>query len=294
MSVIVPVTVVWCEPGAARSADVLVTADSPSVRAWAVRLGHEGQLGLLGRVETGLLCGDRVEVLDRVGTWSRVRIPGQQLAHPANAVIGWVPSAHLGDRADRASLVLTDRVGLVFEAPGRLPRQELSFGTELAIRRLQDGWHEVVMPAGPSGWLPPGTGLRPLGARGPVHAWQVLNDAARFLDVPYLWGGLSGHGVDCSGLTHLVHRAQGILIPRNAADQALVGEEVDPRRAPAGSLLFFGYGADENRIHHVALSTGTGGMLHAPRTGRRVELLATIPPAYDAELVSARSFVDPA
>lgn len=114
----------------------------------------------------------------------------------------------------------------------------------------------------------------------------IVNAALEWLGTPYSWGGgnidgptegfAQGAGIvgfDCSSLVqNAVYGATGILLPRTAAEQARVVEEVDLRDAKAGDLLFFlSPGAPPGAYHHVAIYDGHGGMVHAPRTGKDVE-----------------------
>ncbi len=86
--------------------------------------------------------------------------------------------------------------------------------------------------------------------------------AHKFLGVPYLWGGRSPFGIDCSGLVQVVCRVAGIALPRDAADQALVGETIDfTHHAKEGDLAFFAN--DEGKIIHVGLISSPGQILHA-------------------------------
>jgi len=98
----------------------------------------------------------------------------------------------------------------------------------------------------------------------------ILKTAYRFMGIPYLWGGTSTKGMDCSGFTKTVYYLNGIILQRDASQQVNTGELVDTKdgwqNLQAGDLLFFGRKADENRkerITHVAIYIGDGDFIHA-------------------------------
>lgn len=107
----------------------------------------------------------------------------------------------------------------------------------------------------------PNNPLKPLEKRPFVEA--VLETAASMLDTPYLWGGRSVLGVDCSGLTHTAALLTGLVLPRDARDQAHVGEPVscieDLQR---GDWVFFSPEPDRP-MTHVGLYVGDGRFIHA-------------------------------
>jgi peptidoglycan DL-endopeptidase CwlO len=96
-----------------------------------------------------------------------------------------------------------------------------------------------------------------------------------YLGVPYVWGGSTPQGFDCSGLTWYVYREIGISIPRNSRSQFTVGAYIPPDRMDLllpGDLVFFGSDGNPDRIHHVGIYVGGGDYLHAPSTGRPVQV----------------------
>ena len=85
-----------------------------------------------------------------------------------------------------------------------------------------------------------------------------------FGGAPYLWGGRTEWGVDCSGLVQAVYAARGLALPRDSDQQSTAGEAVAPSATGAGyavgDLLFF---AERERISHVALWAGAGRIVHS-------------------------------
>ena len=146
-----------------------------------------------------------------------------------------------------------------------------------------DGWVRVVCPWQPSrldpcgypGWVrrshleDPGSaadepGLPVADAPGA----DVLTLAAEHLGLPYLWGGTSPLGLDCSGLVHHVWRRLGVVVPRDADDQEAAAYPVAFGEERPGDLYFFAHPG--RAVHHVGIVSAPGRMLHAPETGRGI------------------------
>lgn len=98
---------------------------------------------------------------------------------------------------------------------------------------------------------------------------SIVATAQKYLGVPYVWGGTSPKGFDCSGLVQYVCRQNGISLPRTAASQRNAGKYVSRADLQPGDLVFFKSGG---RVSHVGIYIGGGNMIHAPQTGDVVKV----------------------
>lgn len=111
------------------------------------------------------------------------------------------------------------------------------------------------------------------GSLGSSHAAAVA-EAKKYLGTPYLWGGTTPAGFDCSGFVRYCYAAIGISIPRTSRSQFTFGQFIPPARTDLlepGDLVFFAYGGDPRQVHHVGMYVGGGVFIHSPGTGDRVK-----------------------
>jgi cell wall-associated NlpC family hydrolase len=100
---------------------------------------------------------------------------------------------------------------------------------------------------------------------------DVLAEAHTWLGVPYLYGGCSRQGVDCSCLVQLVYRAVGMNLPRVASDQFNATSRISSEQAQPGDLVFFA-NTYMPGISHVGIYIGNGQQINAPTTGQVVSV----------------------
>jgi cell wall-associated NlpC family hydrolase len=132
-------------------------------------------------------------------------------------------------------------------------------GEPLRVEERRDGWARVLTAYDYPGWvraevLEDGDGELLADASG-----TPVDVARSYLGAPYLWGGMTDRGIDCSGLVHMAYRRLGRLVPRDADQQEAAAVEVSELRP--GDLITYGEPVD-----HIAFWVGGGKILHS--TGR--------------------------
>ena len=96
---------------------------------------------------------------------------------------------------------------------------------------------------------------------------KIIRKARALKGVPYVYGGSTPRGFDCSGFTSYVHRKSGVSIPRTATTQMYKAKRISRAKAKRGDLVFFRSGS---RAYHVGIYAGKNRVLHSPRPGQRV------------------------
>jgi cell wall-associated NlpC family hydrolase len=103
----------------------------------------------------------------------------------------------------------------------------------------------------------------------------------QYLGVPYVWGGMSPGGFDCSGFTAYVYAQLGVYLPHHAASQYSYGTPVDRSQLAPGDLVFF------SGLSHMGMYIGGNQFIHAPHTGDVVKI-SELSGYYDSNYVGAR------
>jgi cell wall-associated NlpC family hydrolase len=114
---------------------------------------------------------------------------------------------------------------------------------------------------------------------------EIVLRAISLLGAPYQWGGSGPKAFDCSGLVHFIYNELGIEVPRTAEAQYKAATRIDIDEIEPGDLLFFKIHG--KRVSHVAIYAGAGRFVHAPQTGRPIELRPLDDGYYRPRLVAA-------
>lgn len=225
-------------------------------------------------VVTQAILGTELKILEIQDDWLRVEMPDQYQ--------GWIPAADVvvGDeslvvkwRAGRQALITATEVKMDPVSGSGEPMTAVQ-GTFLPVLEEKGAWLRVRVPGGGQVWVdtPSAKVYRSyaevFARRGSVE--DILAFAKRFIDVPYLWGGTTPRGFDCSGYTQFVFKHFGYLLPRDADLQFPLGQEV-PSRADLqpGDLVYFSTYAPGPS--HMGIYLGNNEYINAREPGVTID-----------------------
>jgi len=208
------------------------------------------------------VLGSRLLVFRREGRWLQCR--------GSDGYIGWIHAGYVAlmdEVAARAwELGADGDLWVSLDAAVLAENEDVLARLPWGARVLRGPDGVVRLPDGRTGRAR--GEMLPLGARGlgfPSDAGAICETAGRWLGVPYLWGGVTMGGVDCSGFVQALYRMHGHVIPRDSDQQSRAGEPVecgeDFAELRPGDLLFFA--EEPGRCTHVAMSTGGSRIIHS-------------------------------
>lgn len=213
-----------------------------------------------GPLSSELCYGTELEALDEENRWV--------LTRQRDGYLGWAYRPYLSEGLAPAAthLMLAPAIELRAE-PNEYSKvlTRVMSGTGVIVQETLDGWSRIS--ANKTGWIP-SVCLRALNNLPKTleeKRASLITDSQRMIGVPYLWGGTSGNGIDCSGFVRLLHHWIGIDIPRDADMQCNAAKTVEPP-FEIGDLFFFAEDDRNRKITHVGMSLGGWRMIHSSRS----------------------------
>ena len=220
------------------------------------------------------LLGFPVRILKEKNGWLLVQTPENYIGWVDADGISLMSKDEVNSWCTSKKIIYTKKYGSTFSNPDikSVPVSDVVKGNILQFIEENNGFVKVKYPDGRTGFIPSEeiqdfdnwAGSRALTEE------NLISTAKSFMGLPYLWGGTSYKGVDCSGFTKSVYYLNGIILPRDASQQVFAGDLVDTKdgfnNLKPGDLLFFGTkakGSVKERVTHVAMYIGNGEFIHS-------------------------------
>lgn len=282
-------------------------------------------------LETQALMGTIVEIIGEESYWRQVVTPEPYTAWCTNLGLVEMTAEQINEYKAAPKYICTVQHSGVYETPSVKSRRlsDLSMGNLLRIvykegkkvkPSVKKKWAEVMLPDGRKGWTP-AADLKPFAewaGKQKLTAENIVSTAMQFEGTPYLWGGASSKGLDCSGLVRLTFMMNGHLLPRNASQQVNHGREIimecdhsitpdsdklyqemltRTKHLQPGDLVFFGSPEtfwSKEKITHVGIYIGNGRIIHASHKVRVNSLIPGQKDYYENShrLLKARRFIN--
>ena len=243
----------------------------PAARKWAlIKLSiatlrtepkHSAEMATQG------IMGSPVKVLQKCDDWYRVQMADDYIAYVPESSLAFKTEAQMKAwRKAKRYIVTAYDSRLVTEPHGDMTVSDLVMGNILEFKSESGRWIKVATPDGRTGWVD-GADVAELSqwSQQGFSAAQIEKTARRMMGSGYLWGGTTTKVTDCSGLTKVCYLSNGIILQRDASQQALTGtimkKGTDWHQYETGDLLFFG-NEKTGRVTHVGLYLRDGKYIH--------------------------------
>jgi len=241
---------------------------------------------------TQATMGTPVTVWKRERGWYLVQTPDKYLAWVDGDAVTRMTEAEFAQWQQQPKIIYTQPYGFAYEnaSAASATVSDLVYGNVLALTGSNGDHYETSLPDGRKAFIWKEHSM-------PLVEWKktrqpttenFIQTGKQLMGLPYLWGGTSFKGVDCSGFTKTVYFMNGLVLPRDASQQVMIGEEIDTKNGwqnlQPGDLLFFGRKAEADKpesVVHVGMWMGNNQFIHA--SGKvRVSSFDANAPNYDA------------
>jgi cell wall-associated NlpC family hydrolase len=277
-------------PGSYRSAVVSI-----SVANLRAKPGHPNEM------VTQATLGIPLKVLKKDRGWYLVQTPDKYIAWTESGGIKLMNTADAAEWQSLEKAIYIKPYGFAYTSGNTdSPTvSDLVYGDVVAFRQQQGNFYKVGFPDGRTAYIQADEIIMYkdwAASRQPTKD-NLVNAAKKLMGIPYLWGGTSFKGVDCSGFTRTVYFMNGLVLPRDASQQVNIGREIDTKNGwqnlEAGDLLFFGIPARDGRperVIHVGMWLG-GENNEFIQSASKVQISSFDPKAPNYDVGELRRFL---
>lgn len=294
----VVVTNMWKYPNQTRSLDRPSLAYPVDMPKWLGSMTTSQKRWLTDRTDTQAVFGEEVSLLTTGSSWYQIAAKNQYVPYQKEGYPGWIPKSHITkvtkDYSDCAVAVVTAKTAALYNPDTKKRFMDISYSTILPVIKAEGDWLHLQTPANGIKLLHKSmakTAKNYAAVKKPTQA-DIVNNAKKFLGLPYLWAGTSAYGFDCSGIIYAVYKNYGMLIPRDSFYQATKGTAVSKQNLQPGDLVFFAYNGGRGKVYHVGIYIGSGKMIHAPNSSSNVRIEALNAGVYKTNYSGARRYIN--
>jgi len=253
-------------------------AVTPVENVWAVTdiavLDHKEITDLAGETGTQTLMGTPMKVEAAKDDWLKVETPEGYHAWVKDLAVVQMDDAQFDSWRGSPKLIITANYTLLREAASKTSAQlrDAVAGCLIGYRGVEEDYYEGYLPDGTTVFVPKSDAMdfgQWLDLRDPSQE-NIVATAEQLSGIPYVWGGTSVKGMDCSGFTKMVFFLNGLILRRNASQQQVDGETLatdgDWSPLQPGDLVFFGRKATSEKpakASHVGIYLGNSHFIHA-------------------------------
>lgn len=292
------------------AAALICTVSSGQQKRWAVVELSSICMRLMPDYESALetqeLMGTVVEITGEKGYWREIISPQPYQAWCTRKGIVEMSQQEIEAYKAAPKCMFTGLYGHIYEKPSFKGQTICDLVGGDILRVISRGrWTKVMLPSGKTGWVHSSLLKEHKGftyiAKGEGNAdsisdelmEKIISTAFKLKGIPYLWGGMTSKGVDCSGLVRWSCLMNGIHIPRNASQIIHCGDPVSLDALQRGDFVFFGSPATPEKpqkVTHIGLYIGEGKIIHSSQVVRVNSMNPSEPDYYENShrLIAAR------
>jgi gamma-D-glutamyl-L-lysine dipeptidyl-peptidase len=213
---------------------------------------------------TQALLNEKIEIIRESGSFIYAKVPD---GYTGYIKISDITTNLSSVAAEGNKVIVKTKFAAVYDSYGKeiykAPMSSVFFGYRNGNN------YEVILPENVVGYINEENAFSiPKNENIPLKdRMSFIESAWLFIGTKYLWGGCSANGIDCSGLTYIAAKLNGLKIPRDSRPQSKMGNYVDLVNAVPGDQLFFGADSKKTQVTHTGIYLGNGNFIHSSVNG---------------------------